>query len=122
MTRTELANGILLKVQGDTTTQLSLSAQGGILTPVATPSVSELLSQSRAQHLAYRAAQPRRNTQGQISDGDAIASDAAISEAGKLRAQAELADPQHADPAWLDEPATHDHDELLTFYFDLLHR
>jgi len=124
VTRAELASAILAKVQGDAVSTggaLTLDTQGGILTAPA-PTVIELLSQSRAQHLAYRSAQPRRDTQGTISDGNPEEAAAALSEAGRLRAQAELADPSHADPAWVIEPMTHNHDELLNFYYDLLHR
>jgi hypothetical protein len=129
MTRGELANAILAKVQGEAVASadaaLTLDTEGGILlgtTTTTAPTVLELLSQSRAQHLAYRSALPRRDTQGTISEGKPEEAVAALREAGRLRAQAELADPDHADPAWLIEPMTHNHDELLNFYYDLLHR
>lgn len=84
------------------------------------PTVKELLDESRRWHITYRDSKRRRSQLGAA---------VAIVNAARLRAQAELADPDHLDVAWMDEGGTHalgkaSHDalnrDLLVFYFTQL--
>jgi hypothetical protein len=85
-------------------------------------SIDALLAESRRHHLAYREATRQRQ------DAEA---QAALTAAANARAQAELADPDHTDPAWQTEGGTHArgmaahealHPDLLRFYLDWLTR
>jgi hypothetical protein len=81
--------------------------------------VAELLQASRDAHQRYREAVPHRVTSGAstvIVAGDAEVAGQALHEACRLRTEAHVLDPQRIDPAWQDEPSTHDHDTLLDFY------
>lgn len=88
--------------------------------------IAELLQQSRDAHQRYRVNVPRRVSDGGASTvavpGNALEAGAALLEACRLRAEAGALDPQRTDPAWADEPLTHDHDDLLTFYAEQLAR
>lgn len=78
--------------------------------------VADLLQQSRQAHLAYRGAMPRF-VNGVRVEGDPAAATAALATAARLRAQAELADQTHIDPAWIDDAAwSFSHPALLLFY------
>lgn len=88
-------------------------------------SVAELLDQSRAAHQRYRDNLPRRVPAGSQTvavPGDAVVAGAALIDACRLRVEAHALDPHQTDPAWKDEPVTHDHDALLTFYGEQLSR
>lgn len=74
--------------------------------------VATLLAQSRSAHLEYR-----RHCATPQSPGDPLAAKAALAEAARLRAQAELADPNHEQAAWLAEDGTpYEHDSLIAWY------
>lgn len=83
---------------------------------VNAPTIGQLLGQSKAAHLNYRkAASNQRWT---------VAADE-LATAARDRAAAEVADPNHADPAWQDDASLHPfqrfshngiHDDLLSFY------
>lgn len=85
-----------------------------------TPTVAELLAASRAAHQRYRDQVPRMGPNRQRLPGDVRAAGAALLEACRLRVEARAIDPERRDPAWRDEPATHDDDRLLTFYAEQL--
>lgn len=81
--------------------------------------VAEFLQASREAHQRYRDAVPHRVTSGAstvIVAGDVELAGQALNEACRLRAEAHVLDPQRLDPAWQDEPPTHEHDALLDFY------
>lgn len=67
--------------------------------------VSELLTNSRSAHAAYRTLKPRVAVEA-IRDQIALAYD--------FRQQAHDADPDHGDPAWADDKASHG--DLMAFY------
>jgi hypothetical protein len=67
--------------------------------------VSDLLAQSRAQHLAHHQAQ---------RDGKNGAERVAIEAAKNLRDQAHALDPQHLDSSWRDD--TVPHQAIADFY------
>lgn len=74
--------------------------------------IAALLSESLAQH---------RHAFKLRHDGDAAAARMALSEARRLRLDAEALDPEHEAPAWADEqrhtPRGKDtHAEMLAFY------
>lgn len=71
------------------------------------PDIGTLLAQSRAAHLAYRAA---------LAVPDLLAAGTALHAAAALRTAAAEADPHGTDPAWLAEAVTHPHHALLEFY------
>lgn len=87
--------------------------------PQVEPSVADLLAQSRQAHVDYRQALPTPTAAGDV----VIARDA-VQRAAQLRAQAEVDDPDHADPAWQSELGTpfSDSDALLSFYVDQITR
>lgn len=92
-------------------------------TRVETAQITQLLEQSRQAHLRYRENLPRRVPSGAATvavPGNATEAWAAMLEACSARLQAETLDPTHMAPAWGDEPVTHDHDALLTFYGEQL--
>lgn len=75
-----------------------------IVTAAAT--VRELLAQSRAAHAEYRSLTTAR-----------VAKDVTLvplARARDLRQQAHDADPEHSDPAWTLDKASHS--ELMSFY------
>lgn len=88
--------------------------------------IAELLQLSREAHLRYRESISRRVPDGAGGtirvEGDPVVAGAALTEACRLRVEAHALDPDHVDPAWREEPVTHDHDTLLTFYGDQLSR
>lgn len=91
-------------------------------------SVADLLRLSREAHQRYRDAVPRRVPQGPEGgatvavDGDTSVAREALFDAYSFRVEAHAADPAQTDPAWRDEPVTHDHDDLLAFYVEQLAR
>lgn len=95
-----------------------LDAHAKPVEPNGEPTVAELLQQSRNAHLMYRRAL-RRYEGGRIVDGNPVAAAEALALSARLRAQAELADPTHADQAWPDDlAAKHPHEALVEFYGD----
>jgi hypothetical protein len=64
--------------------------------------VAQWLARAQAAHLAYRRAH---------DDRQHAPAAAALEEAAEARAQAELLDPDHLDPAWTDTGGTHPHGE-----------
>ncbi len=87
--------------------------------------VADLLLRSREAHQRYRNALPRRVPQGSTTisiPGDAVQAGVELTLACRLRVEAHAIDPNLQDPAWRDEPVTHDHDSLLTFYGEQLSR
>lgn len=90
------------------------------------PTVAQLLATSRSAHLQYHQFLPRMaavaGASPQAQAGDAAAALAALKSAAASRAQAELVDPQHRDPAWADDSQTSPHQELLVFYLQQLSR
>jgi predicted RNase H-like nuclease len=85
--------------------------------PVAdAPTVADLLAQSRNAHQIYRRSL-RHMAGGAIVEGNAAAAADAVAQSARLRAQAELADPTHSDPAWADDfAAKFPHHALIEFY------
>lgn len=82
------------------------------------PTIAELLQQSRTAHGLYRRSL-RHRANGVTIDGDPAAAAAALTAAARLRAEAEIADPQHADQAWADESRINfPHPALIDFYGD----
>jgi len=88
--------------------------------PTETLTVAQWLERATAAHLAYRRA---------IDDRQVVEATAALKEAAEARAQAELLDLEHADPAWTNNGGTHaageaTHDAfqepLLRFYVNKL--
>ena len=75
--------------------------------------VAQLLADSLAAHTCYRSALQAKRP------GEARA---ALIDAQTARLAALNADPQRADPAWLDAERTHPHDALLTFYEEQIAR
>lgn len=86
----------------------------------------ELLEASRLAHLRYRENLPRMvpgaGGRAVKVDGNPEQAYAALWEAARLRAEAHAAAPQAKRAALENEPETHDHDELLDFYADVLSR
>lgn len=94
-----------------------------MLWPSMAVDIAAALNASRLAHEAYRAAVPhKRHDGGQIAEtaGDATAARAALQEALDARLRAETADPQHADPAWANDPAPSG--DLIAFYREQLAR
>ena len=92
--------------------------------PHSTEAVHDLLDRSRAAHVRYRQFSTRYNpaTQ-QIDPGDPLEALRALVEAATLRAQAELADPDHQQVGWLAEVGTpYEHEPLIEFYHSQLVR
>ena len=86
------------------------------------PTIQDLLSQSRNAHLVYRRALPHR-ANGVTVTGDAATAADALSQSARLRAQAEINDPLHQSAAWQDDlSAKFPHEALLSFYDDEVHR
>lgn len=92
----------------------------------AQPTVADLLAQSQRAHLLYHQESPRMAAQSGalpvMQPGNPAAAREWIKQAAASRAQAELIDPTHSDPAWADEPAQFPHQELLVFYLQQLSR
>lgn len=83
-------------------------------------SVSALLTASRDQHLIYRRS-IKHAVGGVVVQGNPVAADAAFRESARLRAEAELADPDHADPSWaIDASQKFPHAALLEWYQEQL--
>lgn len=86
------------------------------ITPQDRISIAELLTQSRAQHLIYRRALKHR-VNGVMIDGDPTAAAEALAHSARLRAEAEISDPKHADSSWADDlTAKFPHEALIGFY------
>lgn len=105
------------------TKALSTRARRARPPAVAAPTVAALLQASRDAHQRYREAVPRRVAHGESTlavPGDSVLAGAALVQACRWRAEAHVTDPQQTDPAWRDEPITHDHDALLDFYVQQL--
>lgn len=86
------------------------------------PTIAELLSQSRSQHLIYRRSL-RHRANGITVDGNPVAAAEALAASARLRAQAEVRDPQHADSAWADDlAAKFPHTAMVEFYGDEVRR
>lgn len=82
------------------------------------PTVAELLAQSRAHHQLYRRSL-RHHANGVTVDGDPIAAASEVAITARLRAQAEILDPAHVDPAWAEDlAAKFPHEALVLFYDD----
>lgn len=87
---------------------------------VNTPSVAALLQQSRDQHLIYRRS-IKHAVAGVVMQGNPVAAAAAFREGARLRAEAELADPDHEDAAWADDLSQKfPHAALLEWYQEQL--
>lgn len=81
--------------------------------------ISDLLTQARDAHAAYREALPRRLANGSSTvavAGDVEVAGNHLADACRFRAEAHVLDPDRVDPAWADEQATYPHLELLDFY------
>ena len=91
---------------------------------VVQPSVKELIELSQSAHMRYQQFQPRMVPNGAggvvANVGDRDSGFAALKAAAAARAQAELIDPDHLDPAWAQSEATHPSKELLVFYLQQL--
>ena len=91
---------------------------------VVQPSVKDLLELSQSAHMRYQQFQPRMVPNGSggvvANVGDRDSGIAALKAAAATRAQAELVDPTHRDPAWQQAEATHPAKELLLFYLQQL--
>lgn len=82
------------------------------------PTVAALLSQSRAHHELYRRSL-RHRVNGVTLDGDPVAAASEVATTARLRAQAEILDPAHVDPAWAEDlAAKFPHEALVLFYDD----
>ena len=92
--------------------------------PHSTEPVQDLLDRSRAAHLRYRQLSTRYNPATQQMElGDPLAARQALIDASILRAQAELADPDHQQVGWLAEVGTsYEHEPLIEFYHSQLVR
>lgn len=86
--------------------------------------VAQLLTASRLAHQRYRENLTRMVGPMPLTKvpGNEALAGAALFQACRLRAEARAIDPQRTDPAWQDEPETHDDDALLTFYGEQLSR
>lgn len=87
--------------------------------------VAHLLAISRQAHTDYRMNCTRKHAQGaELTHvhGDPAAAMRCIQKAYDYRQQAHHADPSHSADAWMSERPTHQHDELVAFYQDLLAR
>ncbi len=111
MTLPDLATAILATLgERAEPTQLRVDS------PDASPSVAALLQQSRAQHTLYRRS-IRHIVNGVTLPGNPDAANTAFREAARRRAEAELADPSHADASWPDDLAQKfPHAALLEWY------
>jgi hypothetical protein len=69
--------------------------------------VAQLLSASRAAHLAYQGEQRKQPANYAVCERY-------VAEALRLRSEAHAADPQHVDAAWRDDKVPHA--ELVAFY------
>ncbi len=80
--------------------------------------VAELLAASRAAHDQYKANLPRMTPTGvggvAPSAGNPVDAKRYLTEAKRLRQEAQDADPSYADPAWAAEPVPHA--EIMAFY------
>lgn len=84
------------------------------------PNVGALLQQSRDQHLIYRRS-IRHAVAGVVVQGNPVAADAAFRESARLRSEAELADPNHEDAAWVNDAGQKfPHAALLEWYQEQL--
>lgn len=87
--------------------------------------IGELLSAARSEHEQYRANVPhmRAGSGGKLQaiTGDADASIAHMTEALRLRLEADAQDPQHLDPAWaMDLASRFRHNDVVQWYQDRL--
>lgn len=87
-------------------------AQGQADPPPASPSVAQLLAESRAHH-QNKNKLANRKVNGQPAP-DYKGAEAEIALALEKRLQAHALDPQHADPAWSLDRASHE--DLVAFY------
>lgn len=83
--------------------------------------IADLLMKARLAHQRYREHVTRKDGAVKVLGDEALAG-AALFDACRLRTEARYLDPQRLDPAWASEPATHDDDQLLTFYAEQLSR
>lgn len=82
----------------------------------APPSIAALLTQSRAAHLTYRRSL-RHRADGVTLDGNPAQAAESVASAARLRSQAEIQDPTHADSSWADDlAAKFPHAALMDFY------
>lgn len=85
-------------------------------TRVDGPTVATFLQLSRDQHTIYRR-NLKHSVAGAIVQGNPAAAAQALREAARMRAEAELADPEHDDPAWaVDLSQKFPHPALLEWY------
>jgi hypothetical protein len=92
---------------------------------VVQPSVKDLLELSQSAHMRYQQHLPRMAAvvglaMPQAQSGDPDSALLALKAAAATRAQAELIDPDHRDPAWQQAEATHPAKDLLVFYVQQL--
>lgn len=76
--------------------------------------VSDLLTQSRAAHLAMKGTLPTRNPDGTKTAGEPSDTHRLLALALDLREQAHAADPDHLDEGWRADVV--DHIDLVEFY------
>lgn len=89
------------------------------------PSVRDQLAAAQRAHRLYEQHSPRMVANGVVVERAAGDPDEALrylKEAARARAQAEVIDPTHSDPAWAAEAAQFPHQELLVFYLQQLSR
>lgn len=77
--------------------------------------VGDLLAQSRAAHATYRRYAGSTDRKGNITQAyDAVQCEPAVKLALETRLEAHKLDPEHTDPAWQQDDASHE--KLVTFY------
>lgn len=89
-----------------------------------TVTVADALQASRQAHAMYQQCSPRMasvpGSAPMLQQGDARSALDALKRAAAARAYAELLDPTHADPAWIEDGRTHPAQETLVFYVQQL--
>lgn len=93
--------------------------------PTTQPSVADALAASRQAHTLYHQHSPRMaavpgSATPVLQQGDAGQAFAALKRAAAARAYAELLDPTHQDPAWLEDSRTMPAQEILVYYLQEL--
>lgn len=82
--------------------------------------VASLLQAAREAHTRYRNASGRIGNDGKVSQSPKLTvCGRAIQEALTARTEAHVLDPQHTDPAWLEDQQAmkgQTHDALVAFY------
>lgn len=91
---------------GDVVHVLDASLETTTAAKTTTPSIADLLAQSRAAHMRVHHASGSVNRDGTLKTApDRAAKTLALTDAMSARQAAESADPSHSDPAWSEDAA-----------------